>query len=186
MKELSLNVLDIAENSVKARATLIRIAIEEIGDTLTLTVSDNGCGMREEILRGVIDPFYTTRTTRKVGMGIPLLKLAAEQTGGEISIASRHESEYPDAHGTEVIAKFFTNHIDFTPMGDIISTLTTLIQGSPEIDFEFLHSSDRFRVTLDTRQLREILGEEIPLSAPEVLVWISQYLGEQYANLSNH
>ena len=186
MKELSLNVLDIAENSVKARATLIRIAIEEIGDTLTLTVADNGCGMREEILRGVIDPFYTTRTTRKVGMGIPLLKLAAEQTGGEISIASRHESEYPDTHGTEVIAKFFTNHIDFTPMGDIISTLTTLIQGSPEIDFEFLHSSDRFRVTLDTRQLREILGEEIPLSAPEVLVWISQYLGEQYANLSNH
>ena len=112
MKELSLNVLDIAENSVKARATLIRIAIEEIGDTLTLTVSDNGYGMREEILRGVIDPFYTTRTTRKVGMGIPLLKLAAEQTGGEISITSRHESEYPDTHGTEVIAKFFTNHIE--------------------------------------------------------------------------
>ena len=186
MKELSLNVLDIAENSVKARATLIRIALEETDEILTLTVADNGCGMREEILRGVIDPFYTTRTTRKVGMGIPLLKLAAEQTGGEIRITSRHESEFPSTHGTEVVARFYKNHIDFTPMGGIVSTMTTLIQGSPEIDFDFLHSSDRFRVTLDTRQLREILGEEIPLSSPEILSWIAQYLGEQYENLSSH
>ena len=182
MKELSLNVLDIAENSVKARATLIRIAIEEIGDTLTLTVADNGCGMREEILRGVIDPFYTTRTTRKVGMGIPLLKLAAEQTGGYVTITSRHESEYPDSHGTCVTALFYKQHIDFTPMGDIVSTVTTLIQGSPDIDFEFHHQSPECCVEMDTRQLREVLGEEIPLNSPEILRWIREYLNEQYQN----
>ena len=180
-----MNVLDIAENSVKAGAKLIRILLEETDDTLKMTVADDGCGMKEEIVRGVMNPFYTTRTTRKVGLGIPLLKLAAEQTGGHITITSRHESEYPDSHGTETVALFYKNHIDFTPLGDIVSTMTTLIQGSPQIDFEFLHVSDRFRVSLDTRQLREILGEEIPLSSPEILLWISQYLGEQYENLSN-
>ena len=184
MKELSLNVLDIAKNSVKAKATLISIRLEETAQTFTMTVSDDGCGMTEEILRSVVDPFCTTRTTRKVGMGIPLLKLAAEQTGGSVSITSRHVESFPDTHGTELTALFYKNHIDFTPLGDIVSTVTTLIQGSPEIDFEFLHVSDRFRVTLDTRQLREILGEEIPLSSPEIIQWIAQYLGEQYANLS--
>ncbi len=181
MKELSLNVLDITENSVKAGATLISITITETDETLTLSVSDNGCGMREEILRGVMDPFYTTRTTRKVGLGIPLLKLAAEQTGGYVTITSRHESEYPDAHGTTTTALFFKNHIDFTPMGDIVSTVTTLIQGSPTIDFEFRHTTgDGREILLDTRQMREILGAEIPLNDPEVLRWIAQYLQEQY------
>ncbi len=183
MKELSLNVLDIAENSVKAKATLIGIFLEETEETLTLTITDNGCGMLPEILRGVIDPFYTTRTTRKVGLGIPLLKLAAEQTGGQVTITSRHESEFSDSHGTEVKAVFYRNHIDFTPLGDIVSTVTTLIQGSPEIDFEFRHSGKDFDVLLDTRQMREILGEGIPLSDPEILVWIAQYLQEQYNNI---
>lgn len=186
MKELSLNILDIAENSVKAGADLIEILVEETREqTLILRINDNGCGMKEEILQGVIDPFYTTRTTRSVGLGIPLLKLAAEQTGGSVTIVSRHESEYPDTHGTEVTATFYQNHIDCTPMGDIISTVTTLIQGSPMIDFKFLHVSDRFRVLLDTRQVREILGEEIPLNSPEIIRWIAEYLGEQYENLSN-
>lgn len=180
MKELSLNVLDIAENSVKAKASLIRILLEETDEVLTMQIKDNGCGMREEILRGVIDPFYTTRTTRKVGMGVPLLKLAAEQTGGEVIITSRHESEYPDTHGTEVVAHFYKQHIDFTPMGDIISTVITLIQGSPDIDFEFRHRSPAFCVELDTVQLREVLGEEIPLNSPEILCWIREYLTEQY------
>ena len=180
MKELSLNVLDIAENSVKAGAKLIRILLDETDDTLTMTVADDGCGMREEIVRGVMDPFYTTRTTRKVGLGIPLLKLAAEQTGGNVHVTSRHESEYPDSHGTETVALFYKNHIDFTPMGDIISTVTTLIQGSPDIDFEFRHTSKEHKVLLDTRQMREILGAEIPLNDPEILSWIAQYLKDQY------
>lgn len=182
MKELSMNVLDIAKNSVKARATLIGIRIEETEEVLTLTITDNGCGMKNEMLCSVIDPFCTTRTTRKVGMGIPLLKLAAEQTGGEVRITSRHEEEYPDTHGTEVVAIFYKKHIDFTPMGDIISSVTTLIQGSPEIDFTFLHVTDQFCVSLDTRELRGILGEEIPLGEPEIIGWIAQYLNEQYQN----
>lgn len=180
MKELSLNILDIAENSVKARASRIEICIEETEQILTLTIADNGCGMKEEILRGVIDPFYTTRTTRKVGLGIPLLKLAAEQTGGSLTITSRHESEHPDSHGTEVVAVFDKTHVDFTPMGDVISTLTTLIQGSPEIDFVFRHDAPLAHVTLDTREMREILGADISLGNPEILRWIAEYLGEQY------
>jgi hypothetical protein len=180
MKELSLNVLDIAENSVKAGATLVTIHLIDDGEVLTMSIADNGCGMKEEILRGVIDPFYTTRTTRRVGLGIPLLKLAAEQTGGDVTITSRHESEHPDTHGTEVVARFYTQHIDCTPMGDIVSTMTTLVQGHAEIDFEFLHRSQDFDVHLDTREMREILGAEVPLNDPEILAWIAQYLKDQY------
>ena len=182
MKELSLNVLDITMNSVKAGATLINIHITEDDERLKLEIIDNGCGMTAEFLRGVIDPFCTTRTTRKVGLGIPLLKLAAEQTGGEVSITSRHESEYPQDHGTQVSATFYKQHIDFTPMGDIISTVTTLIQGSPDIDFVFLHKFATFDVSLDTREVREVLGPEIPLSEPEILLWIADNLCEQYKN----
>ena len=183
MKELSLNVLDITMNSVKAGATLINIHITEDDERLKLEIIDNGCGMTAEFLRGVIDPFCTTRTTRKVGLGIPLLKLAAEQTGGEVSITSRHESEYPQDHGTQVSATFYKQHIDFTPMGDIISTVTTLIQGSPDVDFEFQHKSNTFDVLLDTREVREVLGPEIPLSEPEILLWIADNLSEQYKNI---
>ena len=180
MKELSLNILDIAENSVKAESTLLHIHIKEDETTLYLSVSDDGCGMKEDFLRSVTDPFSTTRTTRKVGLGIPLLKLAAEQTGGYVKVSSRHKSEFPDSHGTLTEALFYKQHIDFTPMGDIISTVTTLIQGSPEIDFEFRHEAPDLEVLMDTRQVREILGDEIPLNEPEILSWIAQYLKDQY------
>ena len=183
MKELSLNVLDIAMNSVKAKATLINIHITENDELLKMEIIDIGCGLTAEFLRGVIDTFCTTRTTRKVGLGIPLLKLAAEQTGGEVSITSKHESEFPKDHGTHVSASFYKKHIDFTPMGDIISTVTTLIQGSPEIDFAFLHKSNTFDVALDTREVREVLGPEIPLSEPEILSWIADNLNDQYKNI---
>ena len=93
MKELSLNILDIAENSVKAGAGLPEIEIFESGDKLTLTIRDNGCGMSEGVLRTVTAPFYTTRTTRKVGMGLPLLKMEAEMTGGSMSVSSRWEKD---------------------------------------------------------------------------------------------
>ncbi len=179
MKELSLNILDISENSVKAGASLIQISLDEEDDKLTLTISDNGCGMKREILEGVVNPFYTTRTTRKVGLGVPLLKLAAEQTGGNVTIESRHESEFPETHGTCVVAVFYMDHIDFTPLGDVISSIVTLIQGSPEIDFVFTHSMKEGVVSLDTRELREVL-EGVPLNTVEVLHWISDSLKEQY------
>ncbi len=180
MKELSLNVLDIAKNSVKARATLITITLIEENGWLTLTIADNGCGMTPEVVEAVANPFYTTRTTRKVGMGIPLLTLAAEQTGGRIRITSRHESEYPETHGTEVVATFDTTHIDFTPVGDLPTTIQTLIMGSPEIDFAFLHRTEHGSVELDTRVMREILGEDVSLASYEVLEWILGTLREQY------
>lgn len=180
MKELSLNILDIAENSVKAKATLTEIDITEQEDKLTLTITDDGCGMTEEILKTVTDPFYTTRTTRKVGMGIPLLKLEAELTGGSLSINSKHISEYPNDHGTVVTAVFFKNHIDCTPLGDVVSSLTTLIQGHPDTDFLFTHKTGEKEITLDTRELREVLGADVPLNTYDVIKWIEEYLNEQY------
>ena len=179
MKELSLNILDIAENSVRAGANLTKIIIDETDDTITVAISDDGCGMTEEILRNVTDPFCTTRTTRKVGLGIPLLKLAAEQTGGRVDIVSRHESQYPDTHGTTTTALFYKNHIDMTPLGDIVATVVTLIQCNPHIDFLFAHNMADKVVSLDTRELREVLGD-VPLNTVDVIMWIKDNLNEQY------
>ena len=179
MKELSLNILDIAENSVAAGAKLTRITILEDSETVKVTVSDDGKGMTKDILESVTNPFCTTRTTRKVGLGIPLFKMQAEMTGGHIEITSRHKDEFPDTHGTETSALFYKNHIDMTPLGDIIATVVTLIQGNPDIDFLFSHVSPEREVTLDTRELKEVLGD-VPLSTPEVIVWITDNLKEQY------
>ena len=180
MKEISLNILDIAENSVKAGASLTQILIDEKDNQLVLSIVDDGCGMSPEIVRSVIDPFYTTRTTRKVGMGVPLLKLACEQTGGSLSIESKTKEMDPDHHGTKVTATFYTDHIDFTPLGDVVSSITTLIQGHPDTDFLFRHTKAGSEVELDTRQIREIL-EDVPLSSFEVIQWIDSFLREQYS-----
>ena len=179
MKDLSLNLLDIAENSVKAGATLTKLLLTREGDRLTFRVEDDGCGMTEEVLRGVVDPFYTTRTTRKVGLGLPLLRMAAEQTGGSMEVESRHCETHPENHGTVVTAVFYTDHIDCPPIGDVVATVTTLIQGHPDTDFYFCHTDGGTEVELDTRQLREILGE-VSLAEFEVLQWITGYLTDQY------
>ncbi len=179
MKELSLNILDIAQNSVKAEADRIKITIEETDSTLTFSVEDNGCGMTPDFLKSVTDPFCTTRTTRKVGLGIPLLKLAAEQTGGKLEIESKHVSLYPDSHGTKTSALFYKNHMDFTPLGDIISTVVTLIQGQPDISWRFVHKMKDKTVELHTDEMKEILGD-VPLDNFEVISWINEYLKEQY------
>ena len=183
MKELSLNILDIVENSVKAKATLTEILLCEEGNLLTVTIRDNGCGMDEETLLSVTNPFYTTRTTRKVGLGIPLYKLAAEQTGGTLHIESKVDLLDGGEHGTCVIATFYTDHFDFAPLGDIVSTVVTLVQGHPDTDFLFLHEKDGEEIaSLDTRAMREVLGEDVPLDTFEVIVWISETLREQYDN----
>ncbi len=182
MKELSLNILDITMNSVKAGATCIGITITETDTLLTLEIRDNGCGMTEEVVAQLANPFYTTRTTRKVGLGVPLLTLAAEQTGGKVTIVSDTAEKSPDAHGTVVTATFCKDHLDFTPLGDMISTMTTLIQGSPTIDFEFTHTTPEATVRLFTAELRAVLGDDVSLAAFEVLQWIEEYLKEQYAS----
>lgn len=182
MKELSLNILDIAKNSVKAGADNIEIIIEETDSEFVLSINDDGSGMKQSFLESVIDPFCTTRTTRKVGMGIPLLKMEAELTGGGFDIESKHFEEYPDCHGTKITAKFYKNHIDFTPLGDIVASIITLIQGSPNIDWYFKHNTNGKVVELNTKELREILGEDVSLGEYEVIKWVTEYLNEQYSS----
>ena len=184
MDELSLYVLDITMNSVRAGATEIKITLREDGEWLWFTVEDNGCGMTEEQLKKLSDPFFTTRKTRKVGLGIPFLKMLAEMTGGTVTVTSVHESVSPE-HGTKTEAKFGKNHIDFIPLGDIVETVKTLVQGAPDVDFIFRHIFPEGTVELNCAELRETLGDEIPLSEPDVLIWIGEYLREQYQELGH-
>ena len=181
MTDLSLYVLDITMNSVRAGAKNISVKLSEEKKVLTLTVTDNGCGMSAEQVEKLSNPFFTTRTTRKVGLGIPFLRMLAEQTGGWVSIESRSEKEYED-HGTVVSAVFHSDHIDFIPLGDLVETMITLIQGSPDIDFVYSHVSDEgCEVNMDTAEMRAILGEDIPLNSFEVLTFIRGFLKDQYA-----
>lgn len=184
MKELSLNILDITQNSVTAKADTIEISLaEDDKGILTLKIIDNGCGMKPETVKSVRDPFCTSRKTRKVGLGIPFLKLAANQTGGDIEIISTHIDDDPVNHGTTVSATFDTHHIDFTPVGDMVETMITLISGNPDIDFKFSDVSPARQVYLDTKELKAVLGEDISLGEFEVLEWIKGYLNEQYSSI---
>lgn len=178
MRELSLNVMDVAQNSVRAQADLVRISVEESDreDFLRITIADDGCGMTEEQVQQVIDPFFTTRTTRKVGLGVPLFKLSAEQTGGSFDIRSQK------GVGTTTTATYVKSHVDMTPLGDINSTVSILIRCNPDIDFVFTHSFDNGSFTLDTRELREVL-EGVSLDTPDVVEWIEQFLEEQTENI---
>ncbi len=182
MDELSLYVLDITMNSVRAGATEIKVELREEGEWLYFTVTDNGCGMHDEQVKKLTNPFFTTRKTRKVGLGIPFLTMLAEMTGGGVTISSKHESLYED-HGTVTSAKFGRHHIDFIPIGDMTDTVKTLIQGSPDINFTYIHSTEKGEVTLSCREIREVLGEDIPLNEPEILAWIDGTLREQYEAL---
>lgn len=173
MRELSLNILDIAQNSITAGASLITIEIAEdtVTKTLIIGIYDNGKGMSEEQVRSVIDPFFTTRTTRKVGMGIPLFKMAAEQTGGSLQIKSEL------GVGTEVRATFKTDSVDFTPLGDVAATVQMLISMNTDRDFIYRRSVDGRDFTLDTREVKEILGD-VPLDAYEVSQWLIEFINE--------
>lgn len=173
MKELSLHILDIAENSVKAGADLIRIGISEneAANSLKIEIKDNGCGMSEEFLKRVKDPFSTTRTTRRVGMGLSLFEAAAEQCGGTLEISSK------EGFGTEVFVNFMLNHIDRAPLGDMAGTMQTLIGGSPDIDFIFRYEKNGKAFVLNTAEMRETLGD-VPLDTPEVILWLGGYIKE--------
>lgn len=178
MEELSLHILDIAKNSVKAKATLIKITVcEDISkNKLTIEIEDNGCGMDKEFLKTVTDPFSTTRTTRKVGLGIPLFKAAAQRCGGDLEIFSE------TGKGTTLRAWFEHNHIDRAPLGDMAGTMQTLISGSPEIDFLYCHTINDKEFILDTREMRNILGD-VPLDSMEVVSWIYDYTEEGIKNI---
>jgi len=148
MQELSMNVLDVAENSVAAGATLVAItlSIDTAAKRMTLTITDNGKGMPPEMAARVTDPFCTTRKTRKVGLGLPFLKMAAEMTGGALSIESTV------GKGTCVTAWFTLGHIDLAPLGDMSATVAGLIQCSPDIDFVYTVQADGEQFAADTRE----------------------------------
>ena len=173
MKELSLHLLDVAKNSVTAGASHVEIELTEDGEGwLTIAIRDDGRGMTPEFLAQVTDPFTTTRTTRKVGLGLPLYRMAAEQTGGSLEIQSEV------GKGTAVTARFLRRHLDCPPLGDLAGTVAVLIQGSPDIELTYRHTTPNGTVELSTAELREILGD-VPLSEPEVFAWIQDYLTEQ-------
>lgn len=175
MRELSLNIMDIAQNSISAKATLITIGVSESvkNNKTILTIKDNGIGMTEEQVNLVIDPFFTSRTTRNVGLGIPLFKMAAEQTGGSFKIDSKV------GKGTKIFAEFIPSHMDMTPIGDINSTISILISCNPNIDFIYNYKNDKGSFTLNTIELKEVLGNDVPLNNPDVVTWVENYLKEQ-------
>lgn len=178
MRELSLNILDVAQNSISANALKIDITIIEdtAKNEMAIGICDNGKGMTPEQVQKVIDPFYTTRETRKVGMGIPLFKMAAEMTGGSFTVKSEPGT------GTEISAVFKTDSIDFTPLGDIGSTVAMLIGMNTDRDFTYRYSIDEREFALSTAELKQILGD-VPLNNPEVMDWIKEYIQEQTQNI---
>ncbi len=164
MQDFSLHILDIAENSIGAGAKLIEIKIvEDINkDVLTIEIKDDGKGMSEEMVNKVLDPFVTTRTTRRVGLGLSLFAQAARACNGEVHIESELNK------GTRLVGTFQLSHIDLKPWGSVVDTLITLIVGNPEIDFFYQHKKDGFEYTLDTKMVKKELGE-VPIFNPEVI-----------------
>lgn len=179
MTEISLHILDIAQNSVKAKAKNIGIDIfEDIdNDVFKVVISDDGSGMDEVFLKNVTDPFKTTRTTRKVGMGLSLFKTAAEITGGKFLIESKL------GVGTVVTAEFVYSSIDRQPLGDMASTITTLIGSDESIDYKYTHTYNGNEFTFDTVMIREVM-QGVSLTTPEVLLWIEEYINEGLKNIT--
>lgn len=179
MVEISLHILDIVQNSVRAKASLIEISITEdtFSNLMTIRISDNGCGMSEEFLSDVTNPFRTTRKTRNVGLGIPMFKAASEQTGGSFEIRSKL------GEGTVVEANFVYDSIDRQPLGDMAFTMVTIVNSDPDIDYVYTHTFNGSSFDFDTRAIRETLGSEIPLSEPQVLSWIEDYINNETENI---
>ncbi|MCD8150725.1 MAG: ATP-binding protein [Clostridiales bacterium] len=178
LPEISLNILDIAQNSIVAEASLIQITVDETteGHLLKAEIEDNGRGMSEDTLASVIDPFFTTRKTRNVGLGIPFLKQEAESTGGMFHIQSE------PGKGTVVTAIFCTDHIDCMPLGDVNATIHSLITMNPQIDFFYRRVVNDRSFELDTREMRGILGG-IPFDTPDVSLFLKQFLEENEATV---
>ena len=189
MLELALHILDILQNTVEAGATRVKLSIVEDGpaDCLTITVTDNGCGMDEQTARHVLNPFYTTRTTRHVGLGLPLFAAAAEGAGGELTIRSQ------PGQGTTVETMFQLSHPDRQPLGDMARTLLAfLLSGqAPELEYEHRvltsqvpagNPGNEHEFSFDTADIRaELAG--VPLNQPRVAQWLAEFLAEGEAEL---
>lgn len=173
MRELALHILDIAENSISAQADKIHISIYENinDDQLRIKIEDNGKGMDNETLEKISDPFMTSRTTRKVGLGIPFLKAAAEACQGTFNIQSTL------GLGTTVEAEFKHSHIDRMPLGDVSSTLQTLVIGTPHVNWVFEYHVDQNSFVFDDQPIKETL-DGVPLSEPAVMKFIREMIDE--------
>jgi len=171
--ELSLHILDILENSIAAGATRVELRIEEDlpADRLTIEIIDNGKGMDEETLSHVLDPFFTTRQTRHVGLGLPLFAAAAEWCNGGLHIESSV------GQGTRVIATFQHSHIDRAPLGDVKGTLLAFLLTERPVDLHYVHRADGRTFEFDTAELRAELGD-VPLTHPAVRRWLGEFIGE--------
>jgi len=180
MRELSLHILDLVQNSLVAQAQKVSIKLTEnsLTNRLQLEVADDGRGMDEEQLKKALDPFYTTRTTRRVGLGLSLLEASARQCGGGITIVSS------PGKGTVVRAEFELNHIDRVPVGDMVSTMLALISGSPEVDFSYVRCCDDKSFVFETSKIKEVLGG-VPLNHPDVLSWLKDFLTEKEKEVAN-
>ena len=177
MFELSLHILDLVQNSISAGAGLvvIEIVIDEEKDLLTISIMDDGCGMDEALLARVTSPFATTRTTRKVGLGIPMMKQSAEMCGGRFRIESTV------GVGTTLRAEFGHGHVDRPPLGDLTGTMQALILGAPDKpDFRLNYTENGREFCFDTREVREVLGG-VSLAEPAVLQWIKSAIEEGLA-----
>ena len=175
MRDLSLHLLDLAQNSITAGASLvtIRISIGEDG-WLTMVLKDDGKGMSPELLQRVTSPVATTRTTRKVGLGIPMMMENAEKAGGTLKL----ESEV--GKGTVMTVTMDTGNIDCLPLGDLSGTVLSLILTNPMYpDFLFEGKTPKGDCTFDTREVRAALGSDIPLNEPEVAAWLQSALKEE-------
>ncbi|KAF0197703.1 MAG: Histidine kinase [Bacillota bacterium] len=177
MEELALHILDLVQNCAEAGASMVEITIIEdfSSNLLLIEIRDNGRGMSPEVLANVEDPFFTTRTTRHVGLGIPLLKAAAEQAGGSFVITSS------PGKGTTVRAEFEHDNIDRAPLGSVCDTVVALLAVHPRLDLVYTHSVNGTEFVLDGREIREICGED--LNHPKIIQWLKSYIAEQEKQL---
>lgn len=178
LRDISLHILDLTQNSITAGAAKIEISVSADAQRqiLTVQISDNGSGMSDAFLSSVTDPFTTSRTTRKVGMGIPFFKLACEQSGGQMAITSKLNV------GTSIKGDFVISNIDRLPLGDLGDTVKFLIAGAPETRFIMNLKSDRGEFVFDTDEVKEELGDT-PITAYEILQWINEYINENVINI---
>jgi len=173
MEDISLFVLDLAQNSISAKAKLVIIEVTENSQLNLLKVEliDDGKGMSEEMVQKVTDPFFTTRTTRRVGLGLPMAKAASTSCGGNFSISSQI------GKGTKITLEYLTDNIDCPPFGKMEQTIFALIATNSEIDFVYKHSTLEGTFVLDTRLIKKELNE-VPINSGPVLQWISEYIIE--------
>lgn len=173
MRDLSLHLLDLAENSIRAEATVVQVTVEESPEKnlLRITIVDNGKGMSPEFLESVKSPFSTTRTTRKVGLGIPLMKATAERSGGSLAIDSTL------GEGTTISTELEYNHIDRPPLGRVEDTIVSLMSFHHGIDIHFTYRYEAKVFEFHTEEIKDIYSD-LDYYPTEVLAWVKTYLLE--------